>query len=136
MGKILALDIGGKRTGIAETDPLQLIATGLTTVETNELIDFLKSLVLRSEVETIVVGDPIQMDGTASESSTIVNEQIGRLRSSFPDVNIERMDERFTSKLASQAMYMSGLKKKKRQEKALVDEVSATILLQDYLTRK
>jgi len=136
MGKILALDIGGKRTGIAETDPLQLIATGLTTVETNELIDFLKSLVLRSEVETIVVGDPIQMDGTASESSTIVNEQIGRLRSSFPDVNIERMDERFTSKLASQAMYMSGLKKKKRQEKVLVDEVSATILLQDYLTRK
>ncbi len=132
----MALDIGGKRTGIAETDPLQLIATGLTTVETNELIDFLKSLVLRSEVETIVVGDPIQMDGTASESSTIVNEQIGRLRSSFPDVNIERMDERFTSKLASQAMYMSGLKKKKRQEKVLVDEVSATILLQDYLTRK
>ena len=133
MGRILALDYGKVRTGIAVTDELQLIASGLTTVETKELISFLADYLEKEKVEKFVVGLPKQMDNTPSESEALIQPFLKKLSNKFPSIPIERQDERFTSKMAFQSMLDSGMKKKKRQNKALVDEISATIILQAYL---
>ncbi|WP_420602405.1 Holliday junction resolvase RuvX [Flagellimonas sp.] len=135
MARILALDYGKVRTGIAVTDELQLIASGLTTVETRDLISFLTDYLDKEEVETFVVGLPKQMDNTPSESETLIQPFLKKLSDKFPTVRIERQDERFTSKMAFQSMLDSGMKKKKRQNKAIVDEISATLILQAYLNR-
>ena len=136
MGRVLALDYGKKRTGIAVTDELQLISSGLTTVATHELIAFLRNYVAEENVERFIVGEPKQMDNTPSESEVLIAPFLKRLTKVFPDIPIERQDERFTSKIAFQTMIDSGLKKKQRRNKALVDEISATIILQAYLNRK
>lgn len=135
MARILALDYGKVRTGIAVTDELQLIASGLTTVETKELIPFLDDYLKKESVERIVVGLPKQMDNTASESEAPIQEFLKKLEAKFPSMPLERQDERFTSKMAFQSMLDSGMKKKKRRDKALVDEISATLILQAYLNR-
>mgnify|MGYP000439003371 CR=1 FL=1 len=135
MARILALDYGIVRTGIAVTDELQLIASGLTTVETKELIPFLDDYLKKESVERIVVGLPKQMDNTASESEESIQEFLKKLEAKFPSMPLERQDERFTSKMAFQSMLDSGMKKKKRRDKALVDEISATLILQAYLNR-
>ncbi|WP_431161247.1 Holliday junction resolvase RuvX [Flagellimonas beolgyonensis] len=135
MARILALDYGKVRTGIAVTDELQLIASGLTTVETKELISFLDDYLKKESVERIVVGLPKQMDNTASESEESIQEFLKKLEAKFPSMPLERQDERFTSKMAFQSMLDSGMKKKKRRDKALVDEISATLILQAYLNR-
>ncbi|CAM3559996.1 Holliday junction resolvase RuvX [Zobellia roscoffensis] len=135
MGRLLALDYGKKRTGIAVTDELQLIASGLTTVRTFELIDFLKEYTQKEKVQTFIVGEPRQMDNTPSESEALISPFLNRLKKVFPDIPVERHDERFTSKMAFQTMIDSGLKKKQRRDKALVDEISATIILQAYLNK-
>ncbi len=136
MARILALDYGSKRTGIAVTDELQLIASGLTTVATPELIAFLQEYCEKEKVELFLVGEPKQKDGTHSEIEGEIQLFLKRLSKILPEMPVQRVDERFSSKLAFQAMIDSGLKKKQRQNKALVDEISATILLQDYLKRK
>ena len=136
MGIIVALDFGKKRTGIAITDPLQLIASGLTTVDTKDLISFLKDYCSKTSVETFVVGLPKQMNNQPSESEQFIQQFIKTLKNTFPKTSIEREDERFTSKMAFQTMIDSGMKKKKRQNKAVVDEISATLILQSYLNRK
>ncbi|MBU2951625.1 Holliday junction resolvase RuvX [Tamlana agarivorans] len=136
MGRILALDFGTKRTGIAVTDALQIIASGLTTVSTKELLLFLKDYTQKEDVELFLVGEPKQMDNTASESEAYIIPFIAKLEKAFPKIPIKRVDERFTSKMAFQTMIDSGLKKKQRQNKALIDEISATIILQDYLHSK
>ncbi|MDC6384487.1 Holliday junction resolvase RuvX [Flagellimonas taeanensis] len=135
MARILALDYGKVRTGIAVTDELQLIASGLTTVETKDLIPFLETYFQREQVERIVVGLPKQMDNTPSESEALIQEFLKKMSTKFPTYPVERQDERFTSKMAVQSMLDSGMKKKKRQDKALVDEISATLILQAYLNR-
>ena len=135
MGRVVALDFGRKRTGIAITDPLQLIASGLTTVATHELLDFLKQYLKEEDVVRFVVGEPKQMNNTPSEAEMFIAPFLNRLKKTFPDVPIERQDERFTSKMAFQSMIDGGLKKKQRRDKALVDEISATIILQAYLNR-
>ena len=131
--RILSIDYGKKRTGIAVTDPLQLIAGGLATVSTSELYDYLLAYIGREPVERIVIGEPRQPDGTPSENLARVQQFVNRWRHTQPQIPIELYDERFTSVLAHRAMIDAGLKKKTRQNKALVDEVSATILLQDYM---
>ena len=131
--RILSIDYGKKRTGIAVTDPLQIIAGGLATVSTSELYDFLVGYVAREPVERIVIGEPRQSDGSPSENYARVEQFVNRWRKSQPSIPIELYDERFTSVLAHRAMIDGGLKKKDRQNKALVDEISATILLQDFL---
>ncbi len=136
LGRIVALDYGKKRTGIAVTDSLQLIASGLTTVATNDLLDFLKRYVDEENVERFIVGEPKQMNNTPSESEMFIAPFLGRLKKAFPDVPVERQDERFTSKMAFQSMIEGGLKKKQRRDKALLDEISATIILQAYLNRQ
>lgn len=136
MGIIVALDFGKKRTGIAITDPLQLIASGLTTVDTKDLISFLKDYCSKTSVETFVVGLPKQMNNQPSESEQFIQQFLKTLKNTFPKTSIEREDERFTSKMAFQTMIDSGMKKKKRQNKAVVDEISATLILQSYLNRK
>ena len=136
MARILAIDYGQKRTGIAITDELQIIASGLTTVYTKELIDFLSNYMRNEKVELILVGEPKQKDGSASESEALIGPFLKQLDNKFPDIPVKRMDERFTSKMAFQSMIDGGLKKKQRQNKALVDEISATIILQDYLYNK
>jgi len=136
MGRILALDFGKKRTGIAVTDELQIIASGLTTVETKELMEFLKDYVSKEKVELFLVGEPKQMDYSESESEAIIKPFLKKLEKEFPNIPIERVDERFTSKMAFQTMIDSGMKKGKRKNKALVDEISATIILQSYLYNK
>lgn len=133
MGRIIAIDYGKKRTGIAVTDELQIIASGLTTVETKDLISFLKDYFEEEQVDLILVGLPKQMNNTASESEALIVEFLDKLSKEFPDKPVTRVDERFTSKMAFQTMIDSGLKKKQRQNKALVDEISATIILQSYL---
>ncbi|WP_420319909.1 Holliday junction resolvase RuvX [Flagellimonas sp.] len=133
MARILALDYGKVRTGIAVTDELQLIASGLTTVDTKELISFLADYLEKEKVEKFVVGLPKQMDNTPSESEALIQPFLKKLSNKFPSIPIERQDERFTSKMAFQSMLDSRMKKKKRQNKALVDEISATIILQAYL---
>ena len=133
MARILSIDYGKKRTGIAVTDPLQIIAGGLATVSTSELFDWLKAYLSKEQVERIVIGEPRQPNGQPSENLARVQQFVNRWRKAIPDVPIEFFDERFTSVLAHQAMLDGGLKKKARQDKALVDEISATILLQDYM---
>lgn len=136
MAQILAIDYGKVRTGLAVTDDMQIIASGLATVATNELLDYLKTYTEKENVELFLVGEPKQMDNTASESEVLIKPFISKLRSTFPNIPIERVDERFTSKMAAQTLIDSGLKKKQRQNKALLDEVSATIILQSYLYNK
>lgn len=133
MSRILAIDYGKKRTGIAVTDPMQIIANGLTTVATHELVDFLVKYMQQEKVERIVVGHPKQMNYEDSENMKNIIPFMNRLKKLFPDLPVELVDERFTSVLAHQAMLAGGLKKKDRQNKALVDEISATIILQSYL---
>ncbi|MGQ3678087.1 MULTISPECIES: Holliday junction resolvase RuvX [Tenacibaculum] len=136
MGRILAIDFGKKRTGIAVTDELQIIASGLTTVNTSELITFLKEYTQKENVELFLVGKPKQMDNSDSESEVLITPFLQKLEKAIPSIPIKRVDERFTSKMAFQTMIDSGLKKKQRQNKALVDEISATIILQSYLYNK
>ena len=136
MARILAIDYGKKRTGLAVTDELQLIASGLTTVATTELFTFLKEYIDNESVELFLVGEPKQMDYTPSESELLIGPFVEVLKKQFPTIPVQRIDERFTSKMAFQTMIDSGLKKKQRQNKALLDEISATIILQTYLTRK
>ena len=133
MARILSIDYGKKRTGIAVTDPLQIIAGGLATVSTSELFDWLKAYLAKESVERIVIGEPRQPNGQPSENLQRVQQFVNRWRKAVPEVPIEYFDERFTSVLAHQAMLDGGLKKKARQDKALVDEISATIILEDYL---
>ena len=133
MARIISIDYGKKRTGLAVTDPLQIIAGGLATVATHELFDYLCNYVEREQVERIVIGEPRQPNGQPSENLERVQQFVNRWRKAMPQVPIEYYDERFTSVLAHQAMIDGGLKKKARQDKALVDEISATIILQDYM---
>ena len=133
MARILSIDYGRKRTGLAVSDPLQLIAGGLATVATYELWDYLQQYVVREQVERIVIGEPRQPNGQPSENLARVQQFVNRWRKAMPQIPIEYYDERFTSVLAHQAMLDAGLRKKARQDKALVDEISATIILEDYL---
>jgi putative holliday junction resolvase len=136
MARILAIDYGLKRTGLATTDPMQIIATGLTTVPTKELFDFLKKYCSTEDVEAFVIGDSKNLDNTPSEIAADVKKFSIQLKNLFPDKEIFWIDERFTSKMAQQSMIFTGMKKSKRQQKALVDEISATIILQSYLQSK
>ena len=129
----MAFDYGLKRTGIAVTDPLQIIATGLPTVETLKLEVFMKDYLAREQVEAFVVGDPKNLDGSATHASEPVSKFVGQLRKWFPDIPIHYVDERFTSKMALQTLVAGGVKKKDRQNKSNIDQVSATIILQSYL---
>ncbi|RZJ28866.1 MAG: Holliday junction resolvase RuvX [Flavobacterium sp.] len=136
MPRILAIDYGEKRTGIAVTDELQIIASGLTTVASVDAITFLKNYFAKENVAKVLIGEPRQMNYEASQSAPVIEAFVKKFTSQFPEMPIVRVDERFTSKLAFQAMLNSGLKKKQRQDKGLIDEISATIMLQDYLSRK
>lgn len=136
MSRILAVDYGKKRCGIAVTDPLKIIAGGLATVATSELLSFIKDYTTREQVETIVVGEPKQPNGQPSENLPRVRAFVAQLKKLMPTMPVEYYDERFTSVLAHKAMIDGGLKKKARQNKALVDEISATIILQDYMNSK
>lgn len=136
MARILAIDYGLKRAGLAVTDELQIIASGLTTVNTKELLSFLKDYTNREQVELFLVGEPKQMDNTASESEALILPFLEKLKKQFPLIPIVRVDERFTSKMAFQTMIDSGLKKNQRKNKALIDEISATLILQSYLYSK
>ena len=133
MARILSIDYGKRRTGLAVTDPLQIIAGGLATVSTSELYDYLVNYIAREPVERIVIGKPMQPNGQPSENLARVQQFVNRWRKAQPTIPIEYVDERFTSVLAHQAMLDGGLKKKARQNKALVDEISATIILQSYM---
>jgi len=133
MGRILAIDYGQKRVGIAVTDQLKMIATGLTTVHVKDIFDFLKNYLQKEPVETIVVGEPKDMMNRPSDSSRFIEPFVKKLRKTFPDIKIDRFDERFTSNMAHDAMLTGGLKKKRRQDKALVDTISATLILQSYM---
>nr|WP_252734328.1 MULTISPECIES: Holliday junction resolvase RuvX [Arenibacter] len=130
------MDYGKVRTGIAVTDELQIIASGLTTVDTKELLNFLRKYVQEEKVEKFVIGEPKQMNNLPSESEELIKPFLRTLEGVFPKIPVERQDERFTSKMAFQTMIDSGLNKKQRRDKALVDEISATIILQAYLNRK
>ena len=136
MARILSIDYGKKRTGLAVTDPLQLIAGGLATVSTSTLFEYLTQYVAKEEVERIVIGEPRQPNGQPSENLERVKQFVNRWRKAMPQIPIEFYDERFTSVLAHQAMLEGGLKKKARKNKAIVDEISATIILQDYMRSK
>lgn len=135
VGRILAIDYGKKRTGLAVTDVLQISTNGLDTVLTENLFDFLKKYLSREDVESIVVGEPLKMDDTHSEIEKDIRKFIKKLSNQFPRIPVHREDERFTSKMAVQTMIDGGIKKKKRREKELVDKVSATLILQSYLSR-
>lgn len=135
MARIMALDYGKKRTGIAVSDPLQIIARGLETVDTGELIGYLKKYFKEEEVEKVIIGYPLNFDDTPTHATPLVEKFIGKYKHVFPDVEIEKVDERLSSKMASQAIAGMGLKKKDREEKGLIDTVAATILLQDYLEK-
>lgn len=136
MARILAIDFGTKRTGIAVTDELQIIASGLTTVHTKEVLQFLKDYIKKEKVELFLVGEPKQMNNTASESEIYIGPFVSKLEKVFPNIPVQRVDERFTSKMAFQTMIDSGLNKNQRKNKALVDEISATLILQSYLYSK
>jgi len=131
--RILSIDYGLKRTGLAVTDPLQIIATGLTTVESKQLIPFLKDYFAKEEVELIIIGEPKNWDDTDTHATPLVENIIKQLEKNFPRIPIKRVDERYTSKMAKDAMLEMGLKKMQRRNKKLVDEIAATILLQEYL---
>jgi len=136
MGRIIAIDYGRKRTGLAVTDPLQMIANGLTTIPSSTTIDYLKNYFGNEKVDAIVVGHAKQMDNTDSESMQYIRPFIKQLTKHFPGLPVHMIDERFTSKIALQSMIDGGLKKKKRQDKALVDTISATLILLSYLEQK
>lgn len=136
MPRILAIDYGIKRTGIAITDELQIIASGLTTVASETVLDFLSTYFEQEKVLEVLIGEPKQMNGQPSESAPLIEAFVAKFHTRFPEMKVVRVDERFTSKMAFQTMIDSGLKKKQRQNKALIDEISATIMLRDYLTRK
>ena len=133
MPRILAIDYGLKRTGIAVTDPLKIIATGLTTIPSNTLISFLKDYFLKEDVELVRIGEPKNLDDSDTHATSIVKSMIKKLMKAFPDKRIKTVDERYTSKMATQAMIDMGMKKMQRRNKALVDEIAATIMLQEYL---
>ena len=133
MPRIISIDYGAKRTGLAVTDPLQIIATGLTTVESKQLIPFLKDYFAREEVELIIIGEPKNWDDTDTHATALVEKIIKQLEKNFPKIPIKKVDERYTSKMAKDAMLEMGLKKMKRRNKKLVDEIAATIMLQEYL---
>ena len=135
MPRILSIDYGLKRTGLAVTDPLQIIATGLTTVESKQLIPFLKDYFAREEVELIIIGEPKNWDDTDTHATPLVEKIIKQLEKNFPKIPIKKVDERYTSKMAKDAMLEMGLKKMQRRNKKLVDEIAATILLQEYMRR-
>ncbi|TDS15693.1 Holliday junction resolvase RuvX [Sphingobacterium paludis] len=134
--RIMAFDYGTKRIGIAVTDPMQIIATALTTVHPDEIFRFLQDYLRTEQVETFVVGKPLQMDGSASQSAQYVVGFVRKLRKTFPTINVVEVDERFTSKMASQVIAQSGKNKSKRQDKSLIDTVSATIILQTFMETK
>lgn len=136
MARILALDYGTRRTGVAVTDPFQLIASGLTTVATDELWDFLEHYLQEEDVERIVVGEPRQMDNTPSEVEGAIGAFLRDLNKKYPKIPVSRQDERFTSKMALRTMVEGGVKKKKRRQKETLDQISATLILQSYLSRK
>ena len=136
MPRILAIDYGQKRTGIAVTDELQIIASGLTTIPSETAIAFLKHYFAKEKVEKVLICEPKQMNGQPSESAEIIEKFVEKFTKTFPDMKVIRVDERFTSKMAFQTMIDSGLKKSQRKNKALIDEIAATIILQDFLTRK
>ncbi len=133
MPRILSIDYGLKRTGLAVTDPLQIIATGLTTVDSKELISFLKNYFNKEQVELIIIGEPKNLDDSDTHATPLVEKCIKDLQKNFPDIPVKKVDERFSSKMASQAMIDMGMKKKQRRDKRLIDEIAATILLQGYL---
>ena len=135
MGRIISIDYGLKRTGLAVTDPLQIIATGLTTVESKQLIPFLKDYFAREEVELIIIGEPKNWDDTDTHATPLVEIFIKELQKNFPAIPIKKVDERFTSKMAKDAMLEMGLKKMQRRNKRLVDEIAATIILQEYMQK-
>lgn len=136
MGRILAIDYGNKRVGLAVTDEHQIIAGGLTTIHSKDIFNFLKDYLKKEIVELIVVGEPLDMQSKPSDFSRFVDPFVRKLKKQFPDIPVKRMDERFTSKLAMQTMIAAGLKKKARQNKALIDTISATIILQSYLEQQ
>ena len=136
MPRILSIDYGQKRTGIAITDELQIIASGLTTIPSETAIAFLKDYFSKENVNKVLIGEPKQMNGQPSESAEIIEKFVAKFTTTFPDMKVIRVDERFTSKMAFQTMIDSGLKKNQRKNKALIDEIAATIMLQDFLTRK
>ncbi|HMR85414.1 MAG TPA: Holliday junction resolvase RuvX [Niabella sp.] len=135
MPRILSIDYGLKRTGIAVTDPLQIIATGLTTIESKQLVPFLKDYFSKEPVEKIIIGMPKNWDDTDTHATPLVHKAIRELKKTFPAIPVETVDERYTSKMAKDAMLEMGLKKMQRRNKALVDEIAATIMLQEYLNR-
>ena len=128
MPRILSIDYGGKRTGIAVTDPLQIIATGLTTIDTKDFIKFLKEYISKEPVEKIIIGMPLNMDDTATHATPLVENAIKQLKKHFPNIPVETVDERYTSKMAKDAMLQMGLKKMQRRDKKLVDEIAATVV--------
>ncbi|NBL65266.1 Holliday junction resolvase RuvX [Flavobacterium sp. NST-5] len=136
MPRILAIDYGKKRTGIAVTDEMQIIASGLTTIASETALQFLEDYFAKEKVSLVLIGEPKQMDYSPSESAEIIDKFVEKFQKKFPEMPVKRVDERFTSKMAFQTMIDSGMKKKQRQNKALIDEISATILLQDYLQQK
>ncbi|HCM76432.1 MAG TPA: Holliday junction resolvase RuvX [Cytophagales bacterium] len=136
MGRIIAVDYGKKRTGLAVTDPLQIIATALDTVETSKLLDYLKKYFLKEQVDELVIGMPKQMNNTDSETAPFVRQMTARINETFPNLPVKYVDERFTSKIAMRAMVEGGMKKKNRREKENVDKISATLILQTYLESK
>lgn len=136
MARILAIDYGLKRTGIAVTDPLQIIAQGLTTVESPRLINFLKDYISKEPVELFIIGEPKNWDDSDTHATPLVEAIIIRLIKNFPKIPIKKVDERYTSKMASRAMIDMGMKKSQRRNKALVDEIAATIMLQEYLQQQ
>jgi putative Holliday junction resolvase len=133
MARILCIDYGLRRTGIAVTDPLQIIATGLTTVDSKELISFLKKYFQQEQVELIVIGEPKNLDDSDTHATPLVNAIIVKLKKEFPQIPLKTVDERYTSKMAKQAMIEMGMKKKDRRNKRTVDEIAATIMLQEYM---
>jgi putative holliday junction resolvase len=135
LSRIISIDYGLKRTGLAVTDPLKIIATGLTTIESKQLIPFLKDYFSKEEVELIIIGEPKNWDDTDTHATPLVEKCIKDLQKNFPSIPIKKVDERYTSKMAKDSMLEMGLKKKQRRNKALVDEIAATILLQEYLQR-
>ncbi|MBO9634876.1 MAG: Holliday junction resolvase RuvX [Chitinophagaceae bacterium] len=133
MARIIAIDYGGKRTGLAVTDPLQIVATGLTTIETPQLFKYLKDYFSKEQVELILIGMPTNWDDSDTHATPLVRKAIERLHKEFPQIPVKTVDERYTSKMAKQAILEMGIKKKERRNKALVDEIAATIMLQEYL---
>ena len=136
MGRIICIDYGGKRTGLAVTDPLQIIATSLTTIPSAELVPFLKKYFLQEEVELILIGEPVNLDGTDTHATPLVKQAVKQLHKAFPQMPVQMVDERYTSQLASAAMVEMGMKKKDRQKKGNIDQIAAAIMLQAYLQSK